>query len=296
MSGGAAKPSAEASGAAQAIPDADRHLTLDRDELKYAIPAQQLGGLVRALRARLRPHRFTGQGANLLPEAQHFTSTVYYDTPSRALLRAAVAQPEHNVKLRARAYYDVHSSLAELATDPAQIVRHQPWVFLELKRRTGTRTSKHRLRVERAELAAFFQTPDATASVSDADAARRPAGWAEERAALLAFCASLGEPLAPSCVANYRRLALEDESSQLRVTLDVELGFYAPPHDLWTRRGPLARESLGPPCAAAPACLLEVKLREATPIWLSRALEQAQAKRERLSKFVLASEAVHGRG
>lgn len=295
MSGGAAKPRAAASGAAQATPGADRHLTLDRDELKYAIPAHRLGAFVRALRAQLRPHRFTGHGANLLPEAQHFTSTVYFDTPSRALLRAAVAQPERNVKLRVREYYDVHSSLAELATDPAQIVRHQSGVFLELKRRTGTRTSKHRLRLERAELAAFFQAPDAAGRVLNAGAAQRPDGWAEERAAILAFCASLAEPLVPSCVANYRRLALEDESGQLRVTLDVELGFYAPPDDLWTRRGPLTRESLGPPCAAAPTCLLEVKLREATPVWLARALEQAQAKRERFSKFVLASESVHGR-
>jgi hypothetical protein len=293
VSGGAAKPSAEAMVAAQAIPDADRHLTLDRDELKYAIPVQRLGAFVRALRAQLRPHRFTGKGANLLPEAQHFTSTVYFDTPSRALLRAAVAQPEHNVKLRVREYYDVHSSLAELATDPAQIVRHQPGVFLELKRRAGTRTFKHRLRLERAELTAFFRASGTTASV--AGAAMRPDGSADERTAILAFCASLGEPLVPSCVANYRRLALEDESGRLRVTLDVELGFYAAPEDSWTRRGPLTRESLGPPCAAAPTCLLEVKLRDATPAWLAHALEQAQAKRERISKFVLASEAVHGR-
>jgi hypothetical protein len=295
VSGSAAKPSAEASGAAQAIPDADRQLTLDRDELKYAIPAHRLGAFVRALRAHLRPHRFTGEGANLLPEAQHFTTTVYFDTPSRALLRAAATEPERNVKLRVREYYDVHSSLAELATDPAQIVRHQPWVFLELKQRTGTRTFKHRLRVERAELAAFFQAPDATASVPNPGAGPRPDGWAEERAAILLFRASLAEPLAPSCVANYRRLALEDESGRLRVTLDVELGCYAAPGDLWTRRGPLTRESLGPPCAAAPTCLLEVKLRDATPAWLAHALEQAQAKRERISKFVLASEAVHGR-
>lgn len=266
----------------------DSAVTLDREELKFSIPTARLGGFVRALRAQLSPHRFTGEGANRLPEAQHFTTTVYFDTPSRALLRAARAQPERNVKLRAREYYDVHSSLAELATDPAQIVRHQPWVFVELKRREGTRTFKHRLRLERGELDALFRAPEA--ALQGADARR------EERDAILAFCGSLGEPVAPSCIVNYRRVALEDAAGDLRVTLDVELGFFAPPPELWARRGPLSRARLGAPRAAAPSCLLEVKLRGALPAWLEDALAQAQATRERFSKFVLASEAVHGRG
>jgi hypothetical protein len=302
VSQGAAKSAADASGSAarpaEAAPDVrdpfgpvrDSAVTLDRDELKYLIPGARLGAFVRALRAELAPHRYTGQGANLLPEAQHFTTTVYFDTPSRALLRAARVEPERNVKLRARTYYDVHSSLAELATDPAQIVRHQPWVFLELKRRAGTRTSKHRLRLARAELEAFF-----AAGSAEPAAAAPGASDATEREAIRTFCAALGEPLVPSCAVNYRRVALEDAAGALRVTLDLELAFYAPPPDLWTRTAPFSRENLGPPCAAAPACLLEVKLREAPPAWLTRALDQAQAKRESLSKFVLASEAVHGR-
>jgi VTC domain len=302
VSHGAAESAADASGSgarpAEAAPEGDAEratahdsaVTLDRDELKYLIPGPQLAGFVRALRAELEPHRFTGEGANRLPEAQHFTTTVYFDTPSRALLRAARAEPERNVKLRARTYYDVHSSLAELATDPAQIVRHQPWLFLELKRRAGTRTSKHRLRLARAELAGFFST-----DLAESTAGVESAPDALERAAVRAFCAALGEPLMPSCAVNYRRVALEDASGALRVTLDLELAYYAPPADLWTRTAPLSRENLGTSRGAAPACLLEVKLRAEPPAWLTRALDRAQAKRQSLSKFVLASEAVHGR-
>jgi hypothetical protein len=65
---------------------------------------------------------------------------------------------------------------------------------------------------------------------------------------------------------------------------------------MWTRRGPLARSGLETPCAAAPTCLLEVKQRAGTPAWLARALDEARARPERFSKFVLASEAVHGSG
>lgn len=289
MSRGATESAADASGGAARAAEAAPHdravydsaVTLDRHELKYLVPAAHLGGFVRALRAHLRPHRFTGQGANLLPDAQHFTTTVYYDTPSHALLRAARAEPERNVKLRAREYYDMHSSLAELATDPGQIVRHQPWVFMELKHRTGTRTSKHRLRLRRSELDTFF---------SGADEAPHDA----ERAAIRSFAADLGEPLVPSCVVNYRRVALEDEAGALRVTLDVELAFFVPPVGLWTR-GPLVRGNLGAPCAAPFGCLLEIKLRDETPAWLARALEQAHAKSEHISKFLLASEAIHGK-
>jgi hypothetical protein len=309
MTQGAANSAADASGGAacqaEAAPDGDNEraharddalptprdsaVTLDRDELKYLIPAAQLRAFVRTLRSELAPHHFTGQGANLLPEAQHFTTTVYFDTASRALLRASRAEPDRNVKLRARAYYDVHSSLAELATDPAQIVRHQPWVFLELKRRAGTRTSKHRLRLPRGEVARFF-----SAGGAEPAAVAHAAPDAAEAAAIRTFCAALGEPLVPSCAVNYRRIALEDGAGALRVTLDLELAFYAPPRDLLARSAPLSRENLGTPAGTAPACLLEIKLRGQLPAWLARALDEARAKEQRISKFVLASEAVHG--
>jgi hypothetical protein len=264
----------------------DRLMTAEREESKYLIDAGRLGGLLRVLRQELSPHRYTGQGANQLPDAHHYSTTIYFDTPSLALLRAAREQPEQNLKLRAREYYDLHSSLTELATDPEQIVRYQPWLWFELKRREQNRTFKHRLRLNKPDVPAFLRGDYAA-----------PLPGSPERAehdGILEFCASLGEPLGASLLVNYRRLALQDATGSLRVTLDVELSFYAPPADLWTRQRALVRGSFGAPRAVEHGCLLEVKRRATLPVWLERALEQAQAKPERFSKFLRAGQAVYG--
>jgi hypothetical protein len=264
----------------------DHAMTADRDEDKYVIGHDRTHALLRLLDTQLSAHRFSGEGANRLPDAQHYSTTVYFDTASRALFRAARDNPERNAKLRAREYYDLHSSLAELATDPAQIVRYQPWLFLELKRREGARTLKQRVRLPKAQIAAFFD------SGGFAGSAAGELEEAAERAAFVAFCASLNEPLSPSCVVNYRRLAFEDAQATLRVTVDLDVAFYTPPADLWQRGRALVRGSFGRAVGTAPGCLVEVKRRAAEPAWLSRALEELGARREAYSKFSEASMAL----
>jgi hypothetical protein len=264
----------------------ERALTRDRDETKYVIHPLRIAGLLRVLSAELNKHRYTGEGANRLPDAQHYTTTVYFDTASRALYRAARENPVYNQKLRARAYYDVHSSLAELATSPDQFVRQDPWIFLELKQRDQTRTSKHRLRLKPTELVSFLgagMTAEALGNEQSSD-----------RAAILDFCSSRSEPLAPSAVVSYRRVSFEDGAGALRVTLDLDVAFFAPPRHLFQTERALLRGGFGKPVGSAPLCLLEVKRRSETPAWLARALEDSGAREETFSKFILASEAVHG--
>lgn len=266
----------------------DRAMTVDRDEIKYVIDQDRVRAFLRVVGQRLQPHRFTGEGANRLPDAQHYSTTIYFDTASHALFRAATEQPEHNAKLRAREYYDLHSSLAELATDPDQIVRYQPWLFFELKRREGSRTFKHRVRLQKREVVEFFRNSGFDpASAPDESVQER-----NDRAALAAFAASLSEPLTPSCVVNYRRLAFEDASASLRLTLDLDVAFYTPPVSLWEYKRALVRGSFGRPVAVVPGCLVEVKQRAEQPVWLSRALEENGARPEPFSKFSAASAAV----
>lgn len=266
-----------------------RAMTLDRDETKYVVHPLRIASLLRALKAGLTTHRYTGEGANRLPDAQHYTTTVYFDSASRALYRAARENPAYNEKLRARAYYDVHSSLAELSTSTDQFVRQDPWLFLELKRRDQTRTSKHRLRLYASELSAFL---GAGGSAAGASAESGPES--SERAAIASFCRNREEPLAPSCVVSYRRISFEDGAEKLRVTVDLDVGFFAPPRHLFQTERALLRGSFGKPVGSAPLCLVEVKRRSEVPGWLSSALDECGAREESFSKFMLASEAVHG--
>jgi hypothetical protein len=265
-------------------------MTADREERKYLLSADALLPLVAELSERLLPHRFSGEGANRLPDAHHFVTTVYFDTPSRWHYFGSIRNRESNVKVRAKEYYDIHPSLAELATDPAEIVRPQPWVWFELKRRDGLRTTKRRFRLLKEDVSEFF---------SEACRGRRldrgcTGTRSEPLEDVVEHCRALGEPLSADCVANYRRASWQDARGALRVTVDVGLSFYMPPVDLWTSARALSRERLGAPRAHCAGAIVEVKQRESEPAWLREALTRSGAQPVALSKFTMASEAVHG--
>jgi hypothetical protein len=285
--------SANASGS---LPLPDERLTADRDETKYLVPGDRVPPLLTLLGKHLPRHRFTGEGANLLPDAWHMVTTIYLDTPARTHYRAAVGDIDHNVKVRAKEYYDLHPSLAELATDPADIVRYQPWVWFEMKRRDGARTIKHRFRLPKREvpacLAGGHVVPEALAlpvtGLAPAESER--AGIRE----IVAYCRELGAPLSANCLVNYRRLSWQKPDGDLRVTLDSELAFYAVPDDLWHRRRALVRDALGTARGGEPHAILEIKARSAQPAWLESFLIAANVAPVRFSKFVAAATVVHG--
>jgi hypothetical protein len=266
----------------------DFAITAEREETKYLVSAERLPALSRVLSTRLDAHRFTGEAANRLPGAQHFTTTIYFDTPSLGYYTAALNNHQSNVKIRAKEYYDLHPSLAELATDPEQILRYQPWLWFELKRREGLTTSKRRFRFPKAAAATLF------------DQATPPTGFpqsGQEQAdaeTLIAHVRSQPERVVPSALVNYRRLSFQNSESTLRVTIDVGLTFFRVPADLFRRTRPLSRSELGAPTASEQRAVVEVKRRTALPGWLVQALDHASATPVGYSKFVAASGAVHG--
>jgi hypothetical protein len=288
---------------------ADQEMTGDREETKYLVPRQRVAALMDELGRSLSSHRFTGEGANRLPDAHHFVTTVYFDTGDHGHYRASVADVNSNVKVRAKEYYDVHPSLAELATDVAQIVRYQPWMWFELKRREGARTIKHRFRLPKRHVPSYLgggAVPATTSLVNGgtdnrngdnggdavvADAAER-AGVA----AIVEYCQGLGQPLVASCLVNYRRHSWQDPAGTLRVTLDLDLGFFAAPADLWQRGTALVRGGLGPVRTGERRAVLEVKRRAgAETAWLDHLLRATGVAPVTFSKFVAAAEAIHGR-
>jgi len=284
--------SAHAPAAERELLEGDARITAEREEIKYLVPPERLEPLVAEIRAALQPHRFTGEGANTLPHAQHFVTTIYFDTKARTHFRAAQASSHSHVKLRAKEYYDLHPSLAELATDPSQIVKYSPWVWFEIKRREGSRTLKRRFRFEKRGVPVLFSggalSVDALSLEADRDEAR--AGVSE----LVSYGRALGEELRADCLVNYRRLSWQEPTGALRVTLDLGLSYYPAPPDLWTRPSALVRSALGPAAGVESQAVLEVKRRAALPRWLEQALSRAQLSSVNFSKFVAAGKAVHG--
>ena len=274
---------------------ADGDMTAARDEIKFVLPRAHLQRFALAMSNRLPHHRFTGRGANPLPRPRHFVTTIYFDTPSRHQYQQVKRDREARVKMRAREYYDLHPSLAELATDPRQIVRYQPVLWLELKYKQGDRTGKRRIGLPKKQVPQFFAEGSVTPEMLELG--RRTYG--EEGDAVLAEIAEhrrrFPEPLAADCLVSYRRLPWQDAQAQLRVTLDLGIEFYDPPADLWQREQALVRETLGPCRGRLLDGILELKCRGELPEWMQELLQSVAAERVRISKFEQASEAVHGR-
>jgi hypothetical protein len=272
--------------------DGDARITAEREETKHLISVEHIDPLVVEIRKAMTAHRFTGEGANKLPDPQHFVTTIYFDTPSRQHFRLALSDAEHNVKLRAKEYYDLHPSLAELATDPSQIVQFSPWVWFEIKRRTGSRSMKRRFRLPKRDVPSVFEGGELSAQALSLEASRDESlQGAREMAA---YSRSLGEPLTADCLVNYRRLSWQVPDGSLRVTLDLGLSYYPAPADLWTRSTSLLRANLGRASGVEPFAVLEVKRLAPLPEWLERALARTQAAPTPFSKFVAAGKAVHG--
>jgi len=268
---------------------ADVAITAEREETKYLVSAEKLHGLARSIASRLEPHRFTGEAANRLPGAHHFTTTIYFDTPSLAYYSAARANMQSNVKIRAKEYYDLHPSLAELATEPEQILRYQPWLWFELKRREGLTTTKRRFRFPKLAAATLFDENRAPHDLPQSGQERADAD------ALIAHVRAQQERVGPSAVVNYRRVSYQNDDSTLRVTIDVSLSYFRVPVDLFRRTRPLSRSELGTPVGRESRAVVEVKRRSALPSWLEQALSDAGAGPQSFSKFVAASGAIHGR-
>jgi len=265
----------------------DGDITSDRRETKYLFPLDRVDDFVRALRESLPFHRFTGERANVLPGAHHYITTIYFDTPSGRHYRAASAS-ERSIKVRAREYYDVHPSLAEVATSPDELLRYDPCLWFELKRRGAGYSEKRRFRLDKRDVPAFFAR-GGPISGSCAVTHSEPPPELEE---IDAYLGELDEPLAATCLVNYRRVSWQSSDSALRVTLDLGLACYLPPGDLFTREKPLERRLLGKPAHVLNEAVVEVKSRCAQPAWLAAAIERARVAPVEFSKFVLATRSV----
>ena len=274
--------------------EADARLTAERDEVKYLVAREHAQDLALALNRHLPQHRFTGEGANPLPRPRHFVTTIYFDTLSRHQYRASHADADHNLKMRAKEYYDLHPSLAELATDPCQIVKYKPVLWLELKFKDGSRSGKRRIGIPKPLVPRFFSDGLITPEMIELQRASYGAESELVLHEIADYCRRYDEPMQADALVNYRRMPWQDEAGRLRVTLDVGVEFYAPPADLWERRQPLVRESLGSAAGRLDMTVMELKSHGEPPTWLTELLARVQARCVRFSKFESASQAVRG--
>jgi SPX domain protein involved in polyphosphate accumulation len=268
-------------------------ITHDRVELKFKVSAAHASAFARGLGAHVSEHRFEGKGANRLPRARHYVTTVYFDTPSLDLYRA-VRSSDDNLKVRAREYYDMHPELLELATHANQVVRYSPVLWVEVKGKHQGRTYKRRIGIPKTDVSAFFERGEVSAAMHALQVEQRGAKADDVITELLDLRTRYAEALRPSCLVNYRRTAFQNSTGTVRITLDQRLACFAPTPDLLLQPKPLLREYLGRACYEEPSFILEVKLTGDLPDWLEQLMKSARAEQHAFSKFVTASETVYG--
>ncbi len=184
--------------------------------------------------------------------AKYTICNIYYDTPTFELIRRSIEKtdkPVYKEKLRLRSYGEVSD---------------EDTVFLELKKKYKGIVYKRRITLSYAQAMAYMNE------------GVLPPGNSQILRELEAF-RNYYQPI-PALYLAYDREAYSGiENSDIRVTFDRNIRSRWEDVNLEHDRGELLL-----PCGTV---LLELKLPMAMPLWLVRALEQAQAKPVSFSKY-----------
>ncbi len=177
-------------------------------------------------------------------------ASLYYDTPEYRLVSASIEKPEFKEKMRLRSY--------GIATDSSP-------VFLELKRKAYGIVYKRRVQSTFPLVGKFF--------AGEADIC---AGGQINHE--ITYFRDLYGNLAPACLIIYDRTAFFEPGGDLRLTIDGALRYRTEALDL--------RVSMdGIPLLPPGYSILEIKVQQAMPLWLTRILDEGKIYKGSFSKY-----------
>lgn len=175
-------------------------------------------------------------------------ASLYYDTPDYRLIRASIEKPSFKEKIRLRSY--------GLATA-------QSPVFLELKRKAEGIVYKRRVQTTVPGAARFFAGEELGAGQISRE---------------LAYFRSFYGELNPACLIIYDREAYFEPDGGLRLTID-----YNP--RCRVDQLSLTRSMAGMPLRPHGHTILEIKVQDAMPLWLTHILAEGQIRKGSFSKY-----------
>lgn len=215
--------------------------TFQRYEKKYLINELQYKLLRQQLQGRLSIDKY----------GKVMICNIYFDTPSRLLVRNSLERPVYKEKIRLRSY--------GTPTDGDT-------VFVELKKKYKGIVYKRR---ERMELSA------AERYLYDRETLPYPTQIARE----INWCIKFYKELVPSMYISYDRTAMySKEDTGLRITFDRDI--------LWREEElHLSGGSWGKTMLEEGRRLMEIKVPGAIPVWLSRILDELKIYPASFSKY-----------
>ncbi len=215
-----------------------------RYELKYLLTREQYEAVRCFSLPYLTPDEY--------PDARIIS--LYYDTPSRSLIRRSLEHPLYKEKLRLRAY---------------GIPGTEDTVFVELKKKYEGVVYKRR---------AAMRLREATAYLAGAEAPIHNQITAELDAALAFYRREGG--LAPAMTITYERASWRSRNpgEDLRVTFDTDIRYRN------ERLSPAAGYT-GKRVIGASEVLMEIKTGRAVPLWLCEVLDKYGIYKTSFSKY-----------
>lgn len=197
-------------------------------------------------------HLRRGLKGRMQPDQFGLTSiaSLYYDTPDSRLIRASLEKPYFKEKIRLRSY--------------GRATMDSP-VYLELKRKAGDVVYKRRIRSTVPQVDQIFK--GSIGFTAEGQIARE----------IRSFMAYQQE-LIPACLIIYDRTAYFEPGGSLRLTIDQNPRYRMDRLDLTAQ---LDGISLLPPGYT----ILEIKVQDALPLWLTAVLSSGKIYKSTFSKY-----------
>ena len=177
-------------------------------------------------------------------------ASLYYDTPDYRLIRESIEKPLFKEKIRLRSY---------------GLAKKNSTVFLELKRKAYGIVYKRRVATTEEAVEKFFHYEGDICA--DGQIARE-----------ISYFRGYYKKLVPSCLIIYDRKAYFEPGGDLRLTIDSYPRYRTTDLDLSTSMDGIGLLPEG-------SAILEVKVQEAIPLWLSDVLSRNGIYKGSFSKY-----------
>lgn len=175
-------------------------------------------------------------------------ASIYFDTPDYRLINKSIEKPKYKEKLRLRGY---------------GLVASEEPTFLEIKRKCDSIVYKRRIVLKEEEAFKLITTKEA----------REKTQISRE---LEAFVETY-KTLEPKYMIIYDRLAYYQDDSDLRITIDMNPRYRTDKLNLHTSMD-------GTPLLKNGGAILEVKVQNSVPLWLSAILTEGKIYQSSFSK------------
>jgi hypothetical protein len=224
----------------------------DRYELKYILDRSQFEQVVEALATHVEPDRHSEGG-------RYLVTSLYYDTADYKAYWEKINGHRFRRKVRVRVYN-------------APMVSPDSSCFVEIKQRTNKTLQKKRVILPYSSAVALCESGKGISGTTEADR------LVIEEVRYLHNTLQLR----PACIVSYDRLAFEGSEYDpgLRVTFDTNLKCRT--HDLTLLSQGYAENHYFVPLQW---CIMEVKVNNRVPYWLTGVLSRCRCTLRRISKY-----------